>query len=255
MPDPICPSTLIPICPSINIPVPILYACPDLSLYAWRTGNELQDGGQAGRAPGQYVTHAQRRQAGAGHQQRQRGPSGAGQGAELPPQAGDVGEAGVAATLAHQLHSALLVLARVVAAAEGAEEDGAGLLVGSVQPVGQEDAARRPRGCQHGQRQPPGASPPHLAHPAHWQSQATRGAWLNRTGIRQSLVYTHLYIAYMHARAQTHSQAHTPSIAFRHPPPNSATFSYATEGALFISAQVSSDAVSALRKVRVLIWL
>ena len=43
------------------------------------------------------------------------------------------------------------------------------------------------------------------------------------------------------------------SIAFRHLPPNSARFSYATEGALFISAQLSSDAVSALRKVRVLI--
>ena len=39
---------------------------------------------------------------------------------------------------------------------------------------------------------------------------------------------------------------HTPSIAFRHLPPNSARFSYATEGALFISAQLSSDAVSAL---------
>ena len=46
---------------------------------------------------------------------------------------------------------------------------------------------------------------------------------------------------------------HTPSIAFRHLPPNSARFSYATEGALFISAQLSTDAVSALRKVRVLI--
>ena len=45
---------------------------------------------------------------------------------------------------------------------------------------------------------------------------------------------------------------HTPSIAFRHLPPNSARFSYATEGALFISVQLSSDAVSTLRKVRVL---
>ena len=35
-----------------------------------------------------------------------------------------------------------------------------------------------------------------------------------------------------------------------------ARFGYATEGALFISAQLSADAVSALRKVRVLIiWL
>ena len=48
---------------------------------------------------------------------------------------------------------------------------------------------------------------------------------------------------------------HTPSTVFRHLPPNSARFSYTTEGALFISAQLSSDAVSALRKVRVLIWL
>ena len=46
---------------------------------------------------------------------------------------------------------------------------------------------------------------------------------------------------------------HTPSTAFRHLPPNSARFSYATEEALFISAQLSTDAVSALRKVRVLI--
>ena len=45
---------------------------------------------------------------------------------------------------------------------------------------------------------------------------------------------------------------HTPSTAFRHLPPNSARFSYATEGALFIFAQLSSDTVRALRKVRVL---
>ena len=46
---------------------------------------------------------------------------------------------------------------------------------------------------------------------------------------------------------------HTPSTAFRHLPPNSARFSYATEGALFISAQLSIDTVSALRKVWLLI--
>ena len=47
---------------------------------------------------------------------------------------------------------------------------------------------------------------------------------------------------------------HTLSTAFRHLPPNSARFGYATEGALFISAQLSTDAVSALRKLRVLTW-
>ena len=48
---------------------------------------------------------------------------------------------------------------------------------------------------------------------------------------------------------------HTPSTAFRHLPPNSARFGYATEGALFISPQLSTDAVSTLRKVWVLIKL
>ena len=65
-----------------------------------------------------------------------------------------------------------------------------------------------------------------------------------------SHVYVHaLAIGCFHSLISTH----TPSIAFRHLPPNSARFSYATEGALFISAQLSSDAVSALRKVQVLI--
>ena len=51
------------------------------------------------------------------------------------------------------------------------------------------------------------------------------------------------------------SRHHTPSIAFRHLPPNSARFSYATERELFISALLSTDAVSAFRKVWVLIKL
>ena len=50
-------------------------------------------------------------------------------------------------------------------------------------------------------------------------------------------------------QGQSRDGTHTPRIAFRHLPPNSARFSYATEGALFISAQLSTDAVSALRKV------
>ena len=42
---------------------------------------------------------------------------------------------------------------------------------------------------------------------------------------------------------------HTLSIAFQHLPLNSARFSYATEGAHFISMQLSTDVVSALQKV------
>ena len=34
---------------------------------------------------------------------------------------------------------------------------------------------------------------------------------------------------------------HTPGIAFRYLPPDSARIGYATEGALFISAQLSTD--------------
>ena len=43
-----------------------------------------------------------------------------------------------------------------------------------------------------------------------------------------------------------HTHTHIPSIAFQHLPPNTARFSYATEGALFISAQLSTDVDSAL---------
>ena len=46
-----------------------------------------------------------------------------------------------------------------------------------------------------------------------------------------------------------HGMPHTPSIAFRwHLPPNSARNGYATEGGLFISAQLSAGGVSALLK-------
>ena len=48
--------------------------------------------------------------------------------------------------------------------------------------------------------------------------------------------------------------SHTPSIAFQHLPPNSARYGYTTKGALFISAQLSTDAVSALRNVWVSLW-
>ena len=58
-----------------------------------------------------------------------------------------------------------------------------------------------------------------------------------------------------HLLALSHIYTHTPSTTFRHLPPNSARFSNAEEGALFISMQLSTDAVSALRKVWVLIRL
>ena len=48
---------------------------------------------------------------------------------------------------------------------------------------------------------------------------------------------------------------HSPSTAFQHLPPNSGRIGYATAGALFISGQLSTNAVKAIRKVWVLIRL
>ena len=57
----------------------------------------------------------------------------------------------------------------------------------------------------------------------------------------------------VHAMGRISRRGHhrTPSIAFRfwHLPSNSARTSYAVEGGLFFSAQLSTDDVSALRKV------
>ena len=52
-----------------------------------------------------------------------------------------------------------------------------------------------------------------------------------------------------------HYSEHAPSIAFRDPPPYSGTIGYATDWALFISAQLSTDAGSALQRAWVLIRL
>ena len=52
---------------------------------------------------------------------------------------------------------------------------------------------------------------------------------------------------------ETLGLVHTLSIAFRQLPSNFARFGYATEGALFIFTQVSTDVVSTLQKVWILI--
>ena len=56
-------------------------------------------------------------------------------------------------------------------------------------------------------------------------------------------------------KCSVHSSSKLQALVYDILPSTTAVFSYATEGVLFISAQLSSDAVSALRKVRVLIWL
>ena len=87
-------------------------------------------------------------------------------------------------------------------------------------------------------------------------SVASLHSWKNREiwriRNRKTLIILNCVASLTHGR---HCVGHTPSIAFRHLPPNSARFGYATEGAHFISAQLSSDAASDLRKVLVLIWL
>ena len=59
--------------------------------------------------------------------------------------------------------------------------------------------------------------------------------------------------AYIHCVFSSPCSTHTPSITFRHLSPNSAGIGYATEGAPFISVQLSTDVVSALWKIWVLI--
>ena len=76
--------------------------------------------------------------------------------------------------------------------------------------------------------------------------------WQNDRDLLRATAVTREWKGY---RNKSQHRKHTPSVAFRHLPPNSARFGYATERALFISAQLSTDSVSALRKVWVLIRL
>ena len=62
-------------------------------------------------------------------------------------------------------------------------------------------------------------------------------------------------VACVSSISATQHKTDTPSVAFRHLSPNSARTGYAAEGAFFIFVQLSTDAVTALRKVWVLITL
>ena len=84
-------------------------------------------------------------------------------------------------------------------------------------------------------------------------SRKWRWAWLSFPGTETKAHSEHRFPA--PSSKASLSGTFLQSIAFRHLPPNSARFGYATEGALFISAQLSTDVVSALRKVRVLILI
>ena len=117
--------------------------------------------------------------------------------------------------------------------ADDEEKDAEAGGVGGVRGVGR---ARLP-----GTAQPSGGR--HLQHQGWGLAGSQRLAHLER-GICE----------YHTQRKGIYNKTHTPSIEGALPP-NSARFGYATEGALFISAQLSSDAVSALRKVWVLTWL
>ena len=75
------------------------------------------------------------------------------------------------------------------------------------------------------------------------------GGWVKPSSLAMQVVEA----ARQNSTAMTFSSiygqhSHFPSIAFQNLPLNSARIGYATEGALFISAQLSTDAVSALRK-------
>ena len=99
---------------------------------------------------------------------------------------------------------------------------------------------------------PPTTSPPptHTQKCAHTYTQHNHHYSPTRTN---RYIYTFTHIHNPTSTRLQHIHTLRASLQFRHPPPNSARFSYTTEGALFISAQLSTDAVSALRKARVLI--
>ena len=85
-----------------------------------------------------------------------------------------------------------------------------------------------------------------------WESSSPPSSW---SRLDSSMWPTALRITtYTLSHLHWHYTPHSDSVAFRHHvPPNSARFNDATERALFISAQLSTGAVSALRKVWVLI--
>ena len=85
-------------------------------------------------------------------------------------------------------------------------------------------------------------------HPNFFVLILCRESWVSDEDKKRSMAAPLIGASATRHPRDTHT--HTPSIAFRHLPPDSARFSYATEWALFISAQLSRDAVSALRKVR-----
>ena len=84
--------------------------------------------------------------------------------------------------------------------------------------------------------------------------------WINRYLVMNRALF-HKYTLILFSKQMESSKSMiyiyigTLRAPFLAPSPNSARFSYAPEGAFFISTQLFSNVVSALRKVRVLIWL
>ena len=70
-----------------------------------------------------------------------------------------------------------------------------------------------------------------LCQDSHWQTRS-----VSRFEMKLQLIQTAELEATHPDGQTTPAVIQTPSIAFRHLPPNSARFSYATEGALFSSA-------------------
>ena len=79
------------------------------------------------------------------------------------------------------------------------------------------------------------------------QTEKKRKKRSRRSGIH-CIEQNNNVVACVSSIAATQHKTDTPSLAFRHLPPNSARIGYTTEGALFIFAHLSTDTVSALWK-------
>jgi len=81
------------------------------------------------------------------------------------------------------------------------------------------------------------------------------GEVLQKKFKHQSAKISKFFLSTVGVVSKSFRAEHTPSIFFRHVLPNSARIRYTTEGALNISAQLSTDADGALRSVWLLIRL
>ena len=102
----------------------------------------------------------------------------------------------------------------------------------------------------------PSGLPPSLRLTARPNRLITVCQFGSQSSIEHTHTHTHTHKQHLRwAARRAILQLHTPSIAFHHLPPNSARFSYATEGALKSPRSCPATRSARLRKLRVLNYM